>query len=226
MRCGARLSTLLCSKGYNFFEDMYPAQEPGKRFEYFEDQLDAATAKSDEPTTQVSETDRLNQLFDWKKENNTVEGPGNFGWAEEWGPEPGEDGHNDFYKKNRMYMSTDEKIKLDQGVGVPLPKGKTRHQPLPFHQKVEAGYKQLNEEKPQWNDTSTKGYFADYNWQDRKDYIADKKEDYLREWLDKPDVTPENVSKKIGDYNGTAKHHRIVPLERRPDWQLAPKESD
>lgn len=220
-------SALLLQGGYKYFEDMYPKHDPPPRFESYEDQMASATVKNLEPKKQISETERLNQLHDWKKTDKGIDAPANYGWAEEWGPEPGEEGHNDWYKKNRMYMSYEEKAKYDMRHMVPLEKGATRNQELPMQKRVKASYYNLQEDKgTQWFDSRERNYWAEYGYEDKRDYIVKAKDEYISEWLEKPGVTKNNVAKKIADYNGTGKNQRVVPVPRQPEWQMAPLKDD
>lgn len=212
--------------GYKYFEDMYPKHDPPPRYEYYEDQLNAGYVKSLEAKVQKTESERLQQLHDWQKTDKGFLAPENFGWADEWGPEPGDEGHNDWYKKNRMYMSYEEKTKYDMRHGVPLEKGAFRHQDMPMTKKVKASYINLQNEKPQWFDSRERGYWAEYGYEDKRDYIVKAKDDYVNEWLEKPGVTPSNVGKKIADYNGTGKNQRVVAVPRKPEWELAPIKGD
>ncbi|KEG09546.1 hypothetical protein DQ04_05051040 [Trypanosoma grayi] len=208
--------------GYKFFEDMFPKHDPAPRYATYEEQAGSATVKSLEPKRQMTETEKLHHLHDWKKENDGLTPPPEFGWPEEWGPEPGEEGHSEWYKKNRMYMSYEEKCKYDLRTGVPVEKNSMRHQEMPYHKRMKAAYHNLHEEKPQWFDPRQRKYWAHYSYEDQRDSVAKSRDDYLREWLDKPDVTRENVAKKIGEYNGTAKQQNVKPVQRRPEWELAP----
>ncbi|AAZ13404.1 uncharacterized protein TEOVI_000251300 [Trypanosoma equiperdum] len=215
--------------GYKYFEDMFPKHEPAPRYNTYEEQQRGATVKSLEPRRQLSESEKLHHLHDWKKEQDGLTPPPEFGWPEEWGPEPGEEGHSEWYKKNRVYMSYEEKAKYDFRLGVPVEKNSMRHQEMPYHRRMKAAYHNLQEDKPQWFDPRQRKYWAQYSYEDQRDSVAKSRDDYLREWLDKPDVTQENVAKKIGDYNGTAKHQSVKPVQRRPEWELAPlqgKKSD
>lgn len=221
------VSTLMIRSGYKYFEDMYPAHDPPPRYEHYEDQCNAATVKNLEPKKQVTETEKLQQVHDWKKTDKGFVAPENFGWAEEWGPEPGEEGHNEWYKKNRMYMSYEEKTKLDMRHQVPLEKGAMRHHEMPLTKRVKASYLNLQNEKPQWFDSRERDYWANYSYEDKRDYVVKAKDDYINEWLEKPGVSQNNVAQKIGEYNGTTKNTRVVPVSRKPEWELAPlKEHD
>lgn len=211
--------------GYKYFEDMYTKQHvPPPRYESYEDQQKAATVKSLQPKRQLSESEKLHHLHDWKKDKDGYTPPPEFGWAEEWGPEPGEEGHKEWYKKNRMYMSYEEKSKYDIRAGVPVEKNSMRHQEMPYHKRMKAGYVNLENrvEQPQYFDMRSRKYWANYSYEDQRDTMAKAKDDFLKEWLEKPDVTRENVGKKIADYNGTGKQQKIQCVKRRPEWELAP----
>lgn len=212
---------------YKFFEDMYPKHAPSKHYEYYEDQMNAAKVKLEaEPKAPVSESERLQKLHDWKQEKDGYVPPENFGWGEDWGPEPGEEGHNEFYKKNRMYMSFEEKSRLDLKAGVPVGKNESRPQEMPVQTRMKGAYHRLNEDKPQWFDTNQRGSWASHTQEDKKDYIMDARDEYMKEWLDKPGMSPEKVAKAMGDYNGTAKNQTVKPAERKPEWELAPIHAD
>ncbi|EKG07544.1 hypothetical protein TCSYLVIO_001325 [Trypanosoma cruzi] len=208
--------------GYKYFEDMFPKHEPAPRYATYEEQSLGATVKSLEPKKQLTESEKLHQLHEWKKEEDGLTPPPEFGWPEEWGPEPGEEGHIEWYKKNRMYMSYEEKSKYDLRIGVPVEKNSMRHQEMPYHKRMKAAYHNLQEEKPQWFDPRQRKYWARYSYEDQRDSVAKSRDEYLKEWLEQPDVTHENVAKKIGDYNGTAKNQSVKPVQRRPEWELAP----
>lgn len=208
---------------YKYFEDMYPKQAPAKQYEFYEDQMSSANVKFEaEPKVPLSESERLQKLHDWKQVKDGYVPPENFGWAEDWGPEPGEEGHNSFYKKNRMYMSYEEKGRLDLKAGVPVGKNESRPQEMPVQTRMKGAYNRLNEDKPQWFDTNQRGSWASHTQEDKKDYIMDARDDYMKEWLDKPGQAPETVAKAMGDYNGTAKNQNVKPAERKPEWELAP----
>lgn len=213
--------------GYKYFEDYFPkANVPPPRYATYEDQQQAAyTYKSLEEKKQLSESEKLQHLhLDWKKQKDGYVPPPEFGWYEGWGPEPGEEGHKEWYKKPRMYMSNDEKSKYDVRAGVPTEKNTLRHQEMPYHRKMKAGYVNLENkvEKPQYFDMRSRKYWAEYGYEDQKDTMVRAKEDFLKEWLEKPGVTKENVGKKVGDYNGTASKQNIQCVKRRPEWELAP----
>lgn len=213
---------------YKYFEDMYPkVSAPAKRFESFEEQMSSATVKSCEFKPQMSESEKLHHLHEWKKDKEGYTPPPEFGWPEEWGPEPGQEGHKEWYKKNRMYMSYDEKSRYDIRAGVPVEKNTMRHQEMPYQRKMKAGYVNLEEkvDNPQYFDLRSRNYWANYRYEDQRDTMAKAKDDYVKEWLEKPGVTRENVAKKIADYNGTGKKQRIQCVKRRPEWELAPKTS-
>lgn len=212
-------------KGYKYFEDMYTKQHVAPpRYACYEDQMEAATVKSFQPKRQLSESEKLHHLHDWKKDKSGYSPPPEFGWAEEWGPEPGEEGHKEWYKKNRMYMSYEEKSKYDIRAGVPVEKNSMRHQEMPYHKRMKAGYVNLENkvEQPQYFDMRSRKYWANYSYEDQRDTMAKAKDDFLKEWLEKPDVTRENVGKEIADYNGTGKQQKIQCVKRRPEWELAP----
>nr|CCC92398.1 conserved hypothetical protein [Trypanosoma congolense IL3000] len=208
--------------GYKYFEDMFPKCNPAPRYATYEEQQLGATVKSLEPRRQLSESEKLHHLHTWKKEPDGLTPPPEFGWPEEWGPEPGEEGHSEWYKKNRMYMSYEEKAKYDFRLGVPVEKNSMRHQEMPYQRRMKAAYHNLQEDKPQWFDPRQRKYWAQYSYEDQRDSVAKSRDEFLREWLEKPDVTQENVAKKIGDYNGTANHQNVKPVQRRPEWELAP----
>ncbi|ESL06788.1 hypothetical protein TRSC58_05534 [Trypanosoma rangeli SC58] len=212
--------------GYKYFEDMFPKHEPTPRYATYEEQALGATVKCLEPRKQLTESDKLHKLHEWKKDEDGLTPPPEFGWPEEWGPEPGEEGHSEWYLKNRMYMSYEEKSKYDLRIGVPVEKNSMRHQEMPYHKRMKAAYHNLQEEKPQWFDPRQRKYWASYSYEDKRDSVAKSRDDYLKEWLEKPDVTHENVAKRIGDYNGTAKHQNVKPVQRRPEWELAPRQGN
>mmetsp|Transcript_53280 Transcript_53280/g.163913 ORF Transcript_53280/g.163913 Transcript_53280/m.163913 type:complete len:249 (-) Transcript_53280:23-769(-) len=217
------------AKGYKFFEDQYPAEQPPDRFQTYEDQMLGGQVKNCDPKPVLTEHEKLVQLHDWKKDpegGSPFQAPENYGWIEEWGPEPGEEGHNDWYKKPREYMSDEEKAKFDMGFQVPLRKHHHRHQKLPYQDHMTAAYMNLYEKNPKAHDFKKKNYTVHYDEQEKYDTIGQARADFLDDWLQKPGVTPENVAKKIGDYNGTAKLHNIKKVPRRPDWELAPKPDD
>lgn len=215
------------NKGYKFFEDQYPAEKPPDRYATYEDQMLAGVAKSCEEKPQLTEHEKLVALHTWTKvDEGLPQPPANYGWIPEWGPEPGEDGHNEWYKKPREFMSQEEKAKFDMGVTVPLKPHTMRHQNLPYHEKLTSAYYNLTEERPQNFSHKSKNPDATYSQQEKYDYMGKARSDFFDEWLAKPGVTPENLGKKIGDYNGTAKLHNIKKLPRRPDWELAPSVDD
>jgi hypothetical protein len=223
---GEQSSTSSSSGGYKFFEDMYPKHDPPPQYASYEDQCNAATVKNLEPKVQLGESEKLHKLHEWEKSDKGYAAPENYGWADEWGPEPGEEGHQAWYNKNRVYMSYEEKAKYDMRHSVPLEKGAMRHHEMPLTKRIKAGYWNLQNEKPQWFDSRERDYWAEYGYEDKRDYVVKAKDDYVSEWLEKPGVTPNNVAKKIADYNGTAKHQRVVPVARKPEWELAPVKSD
>ncbi|CCW62616.1 unnamed protein product [Phytomonas sp. EM1] len=209
--------------GYKFFEDMYPKHAPGPRFAYYEDQEKSCVVSSLEPKKQLTESEKLHHLNNWKKTNEGLELPPEYGWHEDWGPEPGEEGHNSYYKKNRMYMSYEEKSKYDLRLGVPLEKNAMRQQELPYQKRLKGAYRNLEERGgKQYVSMRQRNYWAKYSYEDQRDTIAKAKDDFFKEWLDKPDVTPQNVCKKISEYNGTNKNQNIKSVQRRPEWELAP----
>ena len=212
-------------KGYKFFEDQYPAEQAPSRFDTYEDQMLGGQVKNCDPKPVLTEHEKLVQLHTWEKndEGGLPQAPENYGWIDEWGPEPGEDGHNDWYKKPREYMSEEAKAKFDMGFQVPLRKHHLRHQRLPYQEKMTAAYMNLYDQNPKAHDFKKKNYTVQYDEQEKYDSVGQARADYLDDWLQKPGVTPENVAKKIGDYNGTAKLHNVKKIPRRPDWELAPQ---
>lgn len=228
VRLMSALTAPVRHKGYKFFEDQYPPEQPPTRFATWEDQMMGAQAKNCDEKKVLTEHEKLVQLHTWEKNDKggLPQAPGNYGWIEEWGPEPGEDGHNDWYKKPREYMSDEEKAKFDMGFQVPLKQHHLRHQKLPYAEKMGAAYQNLQSNNPQtfgWKDRNPD---TNYSEQEKYDTVGKARADFFDEWLSKPGVTPENVAKKIGDYNGTATLHNIKKLPRRPDWELAAKGDD
>lgn len=214
---------------YKYFEDFYPKHDPAPRFAYYEDQLQSPIVKSHEEKKQMTESEKLHHLHDWKKTSTGLTIPENYGWAEEWGPEPGEEGHNDYYKKDRMYMSYEEKSRRDFYQGVPLEKNALRHQEMPYQQRMKAAYYNLEEKAggpSQYASLRKRNHWANYSYEDQKDTLAKARDDYMKEWLEKPGVTPQNLAKKIADYNGTGKNKNIKQVQRRPEWELAPAPED
>lgn len=215
------------SSGYAFFEDQYAhASAPTPQYATYEDQLLAASAKNCEPPKQKSEHEKLVDLHAWGEDSKTGVPilPENYGWNEEWGPEPGEEGHNAWYKKDRTYMSTEEKAKYDMGMQCAVRKNMIRHQEMPYQKKVGAGSRNMVEDQPMFYSTKDKGVMAPYTDKDKRDYVAPARQQFIDEWLDKPGVEPQNIGKKIGDYNGTTKKHTVKAVPRKPDWQLSPVE--
>ncbi|KAK7197055.1 hypothetical protein NESM_000649500 [Novymonas esmeraldas] len=225
LHCATRLSSSSSTTGggYRFFEDMYPKHDPAPRFAYYEDQLQSPVVKSMEPKKQRTESEKLHHLHEWAKDKDGLTPPPEFGWPEEWGPEPGEEGHSEWYKKNRMYMSYEEKSRYDLRAGVPVEKNSMRHQEMPYQTRMKAAYVNLEEKKPQYFDPRQRKYWAEYSYEDQRDTMAKARDDYVMEWLEEPGVTKENVAKKIADYNGTAKNQTVKSVQRRPEWELAPR---
>lgn len=214
--------------GYAFFEDQFSqAGAAAPRFDSYEDQLLSATAKNCDERKQPTESEKMQQLHDWKVDDKGVPViPENYGWAPEWGPEPGEEGHNEWYKKERMYMSTEEKAKYDMGMQCAVRKNMMRHQETPYQKKVGAAARNLIEEKPMFYSTKDRGVMAPYSDKDKQDHIGPARQEFIDEWLAKPGVTPENLGKKIAEYNGTSKRHTVAPIPRKPEWQMAPITDD
>lgn len=209
--------------GYRFFEDMYPKHDPAPRYATYEEQVQAATVKCLEPKAQKTESEKLHHLHEWTKDKDGLSPPPEFGWPEEWGPEPGEEGHNEWYKKSRQYMSYEEKSRYDLRAGVPVEKNSMRHQEMPYQKRMKAAYHNLEERDPQYFDPRRRKYWAEYSYDDQRDTMAKARDDYLKEWLEQPGVTKENVALKIGQYNGTAKQQTVKSVQRRPEWELAPR---
>lgn len=211
--------------GYTYFEDHFPEHEPAPRYATWEDQQSGATATDETPQAELTEHEKLVKVYEWKKEDDkgTFFLPENFGWTEEWGPEPGERGHTAWYNKERQYMSTEEKFKSDMGLQKPLQKYYLRHQKLPIQGRLEAAYSNLQKDKPMWSSTKDKGVDTAYTTEDKADYMVKARNEYMTEWLEKPGVNPSNVSKAIADYNGTSKQQNAVKAPRRPEWELAPR---
>lgn len=209
---------------YAFFEDMYPLHAPAPRYAtYEEQQYHSPTVRCLEVRKQLTETEKLQHLHDWHKEPDGIRLPPEYGWTEDWGPEPGEEGHNAYYLKNRMYMSSEEKSKYDLRVGVPVEKNSMRHQEMPFHKRMKAAYSNLQERgDPQYHSPRARNYWTRHSYEDQRDTVAVARDDFLQEWLDKPGVTSQNVAQKIGEYNGTAKGKTVKSVQRRPEWQLPP----
>jgi hypothetical protein len=224
----ATVNAAIRSKGYKFFEDQYPSEQPPDRYATYEDQMMAGVAKNCDEKPVLTEHEKLVQLHQWEKneDGGLPQPPPNYGWIEEWGPEPGEDGHNDWYKKPRDFMSQEEKAKYDIGMTVPLKKHHMRHQKLPYGERLTASYTNMAENNPQFFGTKDRNPDAQYTDREKYDSVGKTRAQFFDEWLAKPGVEPENVSKKIGDYNGTAKLHNIKKLPRRPDWELAPNRDD
>lgn len=227
----ASATTVLLSGGgqYKFFEDFYPKQAPAPRFEYYEDQTRSPEVKCMAEKVQMSETEKLNYLHKWKKDDSGLTIPKEFGWAEDWGPEPGEDGHNGYYNKSRVYMSYEEKSKYDLGQGVPVEKNSMRHQEMPYQKRMKAAYHNLEElagGESQYASARKRNNWAAYEYEDKRDTMAKARDDFMKEWLEKPGVNPQNLAKKIGEYNGTAHNKNIQQVQRRPEWELAPLPDD
>lgn len=216
-------------KAYRFFEDQYPKEKPSeaeaKRYAYYEEMERAAKVKCHEDKGPgPSESEKLHKAHAWKETREGMVPDETYGWAEEWGPEPGEEGHSEWYKKNRMYMSYEEKSRLDLKNGVPLEKNQFRHHEMPVQKKMKAAYERMSEETggPEMYGMNERGYDASHTYEEKRDFIMAGRDDYMKEWLAKPGVTPENMAKKIGEYNGTAKKKNVVPVQRKPEWEIAP----
>lgn len=212
------------SSSYRFFEDHYPTPPPAPTYSTYEDQMLGGQVTNCDVTPTLTESERLHKLFDWddSKPAEGVKIPGNFGWSSEWGPEPGEAGHYEWYNKPRQYMSNEEKVKYDAGMMRPLPKGALRHQELPYNEKLASSFNNLVEDKPDFIRLSDKGRDASYSLTDKRDYMGQAKEEFINEWLSKPGVEPSNLGKKIADYNGTAKRQRVIKAPRKPEWEMSP----
>lgn len=89
---------------------------------------------------QKTESEKLHHLHTCKKGNEGYHPRPEFGWPEEWGPEPGEEGHDVWYRKNRMYLSCDEKVRHDLRTGVPVEKNSIRHPEMPCQKRFKASY--------------------------------------------------------------------------------------
>jgi hypothetical protein len=215
--------------GYKFFEDQYPPEQPPERYATYEDQMLAGVAKRCEEPVVLTEHEKLVKLHTWEKNDKggLPTPPANYGWIDEWGPEPGEEGHNEWYKKPREFMSQEEKAKFDIGFQVPLKEHHMRHQKLPYQDKIGAAAANMMDQNPKegfsGKDKNPDVYFTP---QQQHDHVGKARTEFFNEWLQKPGVSPENVAKKIGDYNGTAKLHNVKKLPRRPDWELAPQKDD
>ncbi len=227
-RCSFSSSSRLCNSsggtggGYRYFEDHFPQHEPGQSYATWEDQQGAAQVTDETPKKELTESEKLHQLHDWKQRDDGIDIPENFGWDETWGPEPGERGHNDWYKKPREYMSTEEKFKFDSGIATPLKKNTLRHQEMPIHKRMKAAADNLMKEDPKFVDLKAPGKDAEYTLVQKHDTVGKARKEYLDEWLAKPGVEPHNVSLKIAEYNGTAKGKGVKKIPRRPEWELAP----
>lgn len=225
---GSAVSCSQRSKGYKYFEEQFPGDKPPERYATYEDQMMGGQATRCEAPVVLTEHEKLVQLHTWEKteDGNLPTPPPNYGWIEEWGPEPGESGHNDWYKKPREFMSDEEKAKFDMGFQVPLKKHHLRHQQLPYGKRILGAFQQLHEMDPQTFSTKDRNPDTNHTEQQKYDTVGKARAEFLDEWLAKPGVTPENVGKKIADYNGTGKLHNVKKLPRRPDWELAPQVDD
>ena len=213
------------SGGYAFFEDAYPKAKPGVRVATWEEQQGIATVKNmEEPKKQLTESEKLHKLHDWKQDEDGSFIPApEYGWVEEWGPDPTEDGHDKFYEKPKAYMTSDEEYKLKFKTGVPLAKGEFRHQEMPYNKRIKGAMYNLAVDKGQWFDTKTRNAWSQHSPEEKTDYVGKAKEDFQKEWLAKPGVTPENMAMKMAEYNGSAKGKTVKPVERIPEWELAPR---
>jgi hypothetical protein len=214
-------------KKYQFFEDHYPKPSSGPGYEYFEDQLNAGYVKSLERKPVETESEKLQRRHKkYTITNNSIEFQQDFGWREEWGPEPGQDGHNDWYSKGRTYMSFDEKVKFDMRHGVPIEKNYFRHQSLPYHRRQSASYSNIVEANPSNSfDSRARNWEGKYSYEEKKE-IAISKDNYLNEWLQKPGVTRENLPETLSKYHGTDAKHRRVNPPIKPEWNIAPLHND
>lgn len=210
---------LLC--GYKYFEDMYPKKShESPRYATFEEQMNSAKSKSLEPRRIMGESEKLNYLHDWKQDKQGFVPPEQFAWHEDWGPEPGEDGHNEWYKKSRSFMSYEEKSKLDLKHGVPIKRNELRKQELPIEQTMKGAMHNVYEKNPhEMYSLKTASPDANYSAEEKADVIH-ARDQYVEEWLKKPGVTMQNVAKKIGDHNGTAKKLNVKQAERKPEWEM------
>lgn len=237
---GSATPPCLAAKGYKFFEDQYPTEAPKARAEgYYEDQVPpdreperyasyeeqmmGGTVKNHDPKPQLTEHEKLVQLHKWGRDKDNVpKVPDNFGWPEEWGPEPGEEGHNDWYNKPREFMSHEEKTKFDIMHTSPVRDKHMRHQELPYHKQAAAAGFNMTQEDPKLYSTTEKGVDAPYSTEQKADAFGGARKSFMDDWLAKDGVAPENLGKKVADYNGTGDLHGVKRVPRRPDWELAP----
>ena len=217
----------LSEEGYKYFEDQFPEHEAPPSYQYYEDQERAATTINNDPKPELSESEILKKRHNWKTlECGAVVVPDDFGWSEDWGPAPGEYGHNEWYKKPREYMSSDEKFKLDTGLQTPVKKAGFRHQKLPFQDRMEAAYSNLQEERPHYRGLKEPGRDAPFTQQEKGESMLTARNEYMNEWLTKPGVEESNLGMKIAEYNGTDKGKQAKKAPRRPEWEMTPVTND
>jgi hypothetical protein len=209
---------------YAFFEDAYPKAKPAARVASYEEQLGMATVKNMEPRRQLTESEKLHALHEYKlDEKKGFEFHKAYGWAEEWGPEPNEEGHDQWYEKPKDYMNSDESFRYNNNIQTPLPMNHFRHQEMPYGKRLKAAANNMANENGQFFDTRSRDAWSHHTPEEKHDYVGKAKEEFIAEWMAKPGVTHENLTTKIAEYNGSTKGKSAKPVERVPDWELSPR---
>jgi hypothetical protein len=206
---------------YAFFEDAYPKAKPPERVATYEEQLRMATVKNLEPRKQLTESEKLHRIHDWKLGEDPDPG---YGWAEEWGPDPLEEGHDRWYEKPKAYMNGEESFKFENKIQTPLVKQFFRHQEMPYAKRMKAASYNMAVDNGQFYDVSTRDSWSYHSPEEKTDYVGKAKEEFIEEWLSKPGVTQENMTTKMAEYNGSAKGKQVKKIDRVPEWELAPRE--
>jgi hypothetical protein len=205
---------------YAFFEDAYPKAKPVERLASYEEQQRCATVRSLEPKKQLTERERLHRIHNWNMGDQPDPG---YGWAEEWGPDATEEGHDAWYHKPKAYMTGDEQFKLRNSIQTPLDKGQFRHQEMPMQKRIKAAALNMAMDHGQWYDMRARDSFSQHSPEQQMDYIGKARQDYIDEWLAKPGVTTENLAEKMAEYNGGNKGKTVKKSERCADWELSPR---
>ena len=219
--------------GYRFFEDQCPPEKPPERFASYEDQLLGATASRYEAPVQRTDLDVLRARNEWKEDSKrNVQLAPDRGWNDDdWQPAPGEEGHVKWYEKPSHYMSNEEQAKYDHRHDMPILKGDFRHQKQAMAKHAEARAQEMFEDEEEAGRISRRS-FKDRNpdvsikSETKAKYVGAPRQDFLNDWLQKPDVTPRNAAEKVAEHYNITDRMSVATTRRSPEWQMTPVDED
>jgi len=208
------------SSGYKFFEDQFPrSTAPPIAYQTYEDQMASAQVTYSPPPPQnLTKEQKVKQLMKWEYDEKGRPRPSQtWGWSDQWGPHPGEAGHNKWYDKSRTYMSYDEKLKDDMGHARPIKTGEIRQHAMELNDRMAASAHSETEKLGKHPDSNQ---FVTFSRDEQQDVVGTVRQEYMNEWLAQPGVNTNNLGAKIGEYYGTSDKHKTQKVQRRADWDL------